>query len=64
MDKDGSVKLGTTKCDYCNNPAVVAVGKLVLCAAHKSIAISCEKQASDDRSLKAAPIELADKHDK
>ena len=57
--KDSSVKFGSTKCDCCPEPAVAAVGKLVVCARHSELI----KTAFPDKTLKSAGITLQDAHE-
>jgi hypothetical protein len=62
MEKDSQVKLGTTKCDFCDQPATQARGRLVVCDEHTEDAENFVKGASAQGSLKAAPITLSDQH--
>lgn len=64
-EKDGSVRLARTRCDFCSEPASAVIGNYVVCGRHVAHAMNAdaEKQASDrEKSLKAAGIDLVDKH--
>ena len=63
MEKDNSVKLGSTKCDFCNAEATDDYGGYILCQHHYEQE-SGVKSSSDSKfvPLKAAPIHLADQH--
>ena len=62
MEKDNSVRLGETPCDFCSKPSVATAGIIVVCDDHRDRLDPTTKSASDDCPLKAAPIHLADKH--
>jgi len=63
MDKDSQVKLGSTTCDCCDQPATQTRGRLVLCGSHAEEHDSLKKTASAmSVPLKAAPIMFSDKH--
>ena len=65
MEKDGQVKLGSTTCDRCDQPATQTRGRLVLCEKHATEHDSMDKSASAATvPLKAAPIMFSDKHKK
>jgi hypothetical protein len=58
LKKDGSVKLGKTKCDFCNGPAEAAIGQIIVC---KDCALLA-KTSSETATLKAAGLILRDLH--
>lgn len=63
MEKDSQVKWGSTQCDLCDEPAVGACGKLVLCARHaKEHAAGVKSASASQMPLRAAPIMLTDHH--
>lgn len=59
MEKDNSVKFGSTRCDRCHSPATTVVGDLVLCARHADLHV---KSAQETVELRAAPLVLKDAH--
>lgn len=65
-EKDGSVKLSQTKCDFCQNPSSAVIGNHVVCSTHVAHAMNddvSKQAAEEDKSLKAAGITLADQHE-
>ena len=59
MVKDGSFKVGATKCDHCSSDSVFinpTTGE-ALCSVH-----SMQKRASDEPALKSVAPSLAEKH--
>ena len=66
MEKDSQAKLGRTKCDFCNQPSRLAVGRYLVCEVHayRAHAAGTVKEASDasDVPLKATPIAMSREH--
>ena len=63
MNKDSQAKLGRTKCDFCDEPAVAAFGNKVVCARHNTIAADGVKQGSSAHvPLKSAGLVAEDLH--
>ena len=61
MEKDNSVKFGSTKCDLCDAPAVGALGSTVVCENH--LKTEMHKRAGDNHvPLKSVAAYLAEKH--
>jgi hypothetical protein len=62
-EKDGSVKFGSTKCDFCSEPATETAGKYVVCPSHRTAAVGDAKVAAEtEPTLKSAAIGLQDAH--
>ena len=61
MEKDSQVKFGSTKCDFCDQPAVTTRGQAVVCEAHADRNVKAANDAADV-PLRAAPITMIAKH--
>jgi len=64
MKKNAQVKFGVTSCDYCQNPATRAIGKLVVCEVHAYRAIhdGAKVASAQTETLRSAPVAFQAKH--
>lgn len=64
MNKDSQAKLGRTKCDFCDTPAVAADGQYVVCARHATAnaADGVKRSSARDVPLKSAGLVTENLH--
>lgn len=64
MQKDSQAKLGRTKCDYCDRPAIQADGKIIVCEQHATANTAAGVKQGSVRGtpLKSAGTIAADLH--